>query len=30
MEIIEDRHAKRSTIIATQLPTNAWHQIIGE
>ncbi|MFK8039427.1 MAG: IS21-like element helper ATPase IstB [Crocinitomicaceae bacterium] len=30
MEIIEDRHGKRSTIIASQLPTNAWHQIIGE
>lgn len=30
MEIIEDRHGKRSTIIASQLPTSAWHQIIGE
>lgn len=30
MEIIEDRHGKRSTIIASQLPTEAWHQIIGE
>lgn len=30
MEIIEDRHGKRSTIIASQLPVEAWHQIIGE
>ena len=30
MEIIEDRHGKRSTIIASQLPVDAWHQIIGE
>lgn len=30
MEIIEDRHGKNATIIASQLPTEAWHQIIGE
>ncbi len=30
MEIIEDRHGKRSTIIASQLPVDAWHGIIGE
>lgn len=30
MEIIEDRHGKRSTIIASQLPVGAWHDIIGE
>lgn len=30
MEIIEDRHGKKSTIIASQLPTQAWHQITGE
>ena len=30
MEIIEDRHGKRTTIIASQLPVEAWHQIIGE
>lgn len=30
MEIIEDKHEKKSTIIASQLPTQAWHQIIGE
>lgn len=30
MEIIEDRHGKKSTLIASQLPIDAWHQIIGE
>ncbi len=30
MEIIEDRHGKKSTIIASQLPVEAWHEIIGE
>ncbi len=30
MEIIEDRHGKKATIIASQLPVEAWHQIIGE
>ena len=30
MEIMEDRHGKASTIIASQLPVEAWHQIIGE
>ena len=30
MEIIEDRHNKRSTIIASQLPIDKWHRVIGE
>ena len=30
MEIIEDRHAKVSTIIASQLPVGSWYDIIGE
>lgn len=30
MEIIEDRHGKRSTIIASQLPVSAWHEVIAE
>ncbi|MBB1151482.1 ATP-binding protein [Myroides sp. NP-2] len=30
MEIIEDRHGKRSTIIASQLPVSTWHEVIGE
>lgn len=30
MEIIEDRHARKATIIASQLPVASWHEIIGE
>lgn len=30
IEIIEDRHGKRSTIIAAQLPVVQWHDVIGE
>lgn len=30
MEIIEDRHGNKSTIISSQLPVDAWHQVIGE
>ena len=30
MEVIEDRHGKRSTIIASQLPVAQWYDIIGE
>jgi DNA replication protein DnaC len=30
MEVIEDRHGKRSTIIASQLPVQQWYEIIGE
>ncbi len=30
MEIIEDRHAQKSTIIASQLPVSSWYEIIGE
>ena len=30
MEIIEDRHGKKSTIIVSQLPVSLWHEIIGE
>lgn len=30
MEIIEDRHGKKSTIITSQVPVAAWHDIIGE
>jgi DNA replication protein DnaC len=30
MEIVEDRHGKRSTIIASQLPVSSWHEVIGE
>jgi DNA replication protein DnaC len=30
MEVIEDRHGRRSTLIASQLPTECWHEYIGE
>lgn len=30
MEMIEDRHAKASTIIASQLPVASWYDVIGE
>ena len=30
MEIIEDRHSKTATIIASQLPVANWYNIIGE
>lgn len=30
MEIIEDRHGKTATIIASQLPVTNWYDIIGE
>lgn len=30
LEIIEDRHGKRSTIITSQLPIKKWYEVIGE
>lgn len=30
LEIIEDRHDKSSTIIASQIPVNKWHELLGE
>jgi DNA replication protein DnaC len=30
MEMIEDRHARSSTIIASQLPVSSWFDVIGE
>lgn len=30
MEIIEDRHGLKSTLIASQLPVAAWYEVIGE
>ena len=30
MEVIEDRHGRRSTLITSQLPTEHWHDYIGE
>jgi DNA replication protein DnaC len=30
MEIVEDRHGRGSTLITSQLPTDTWHEVIGE
>uniref|UniRef100_UPI0025BE8048 ATP-binding protein n=1 Tax=Aquisalimonas sp. TaxID=1872621 RepID=UPI0025BE8048 len=30
MELIEDRHGLRSTLIASQLPVEHWHDYLGE
>ena len=30
MELIEDRHGRRATLIASQLPVEHWHELIGE
>jgi DNA replication protein DnaC len=30
MEIIEDRHGKKSPIITSLLPVNVWYEVIGD
>jgi len=30
LEVIEDRHARRSTIVTSQLPVKKWHDFIGD
>jgi len=30
MEIVEDRYGRRSTVITSQLPVEAWHAVIDE
>ncbi len=30
LELLEDRHGKRSTIITSQLPVKGWYDVIGE
>ena len=30
LEIIEDRHGRKSTILSSQLPVAKWYEIIGE
>jgi DNA replication protein DnaC len=29
LEILEDRYGRRSTIVTSQLPVSAWHDVIG-
>ena len=30
LEILEDRHGRKSTLVTSQLPTDAWHPVIGD
>ena len=30
MEIVEDRHGKRSTLFTSQLPVQVWYEVIGD
>ena len=30
LELLEDRHGRRSTIITSQLPVKNWHDVIGD
>jgi len=30
LEILEDRHGRKSTIVTSQLPVDAWHAVIGD
>ena len=30
LEVLEDRHGVRSTIVTSQLPVEKWHDIIGD
>jgi DNA replication protein DnaC len=30
MEIVDDRHDRRSIILATQVPVGRWHDMIGD
>jgi DNA replication protein DnaC len=30
LDIIEDRHQKRSTVVTSQIPVKEWYDIIGE
>ncbi len=30
LEILEDRHASRSTIVTSQIPVEKWHDYLGD
>jgi DNA replication protein DnaC len=30
LEVLDDRHNRRSTLITSQLPVERWHKIIGD
>jgi DNA replication protein DnaC len=30
MEVIDDRHDRRATLLASQIPVDRWHAVIGD
>lgn len=30
LEVVEDRHQQKATLITSQFPTQNWHEIIGD
>jgi len=30
LEIVEERYGRRSTIVTSQLPLSAWHEVVGD
>ena len=30
LEVLEDRHGVRSTVVASQLPVDQWHESVGD
>jgi len=30
LELLEDRHGRRSTLVAAQVPVDQWHKVIGD
>ena len=30
LDILDDRHGRRSTVVTSQLPVDLWHKMIGE
>ena len=30
MEVIDDRHDRRATLLASQIPIDRWHAVIGD
>ena len=30
LELLEDRHAVRSTVVTSQLPVDTWHDVVGD
>jgi DNA replication protein DnaC len=30
LEILEDRHRRKSTLVISQLPVSNWHELVGD